>query len=108
MSREFGRIVFAIWLCWYLTGPLAETFDFWDTPQEEMGDIASSIDGALVWAAAAICVAILVSRQFRNCCSYLAEVRLLDLPSSLILTLPVDLSVTEPQPIFLEPPQLRI
>ena len=109
MSREFVRIVFAIWLCWYLTGPLAETFDFWDTPQEEMGDVASSVDGALVWAAAAICFAILVSRRFRNCCSYLAEVRLLDLLPYLSLTLPVDLSVTEPGPIFLdESPQLRI
>lgn len=108
MSREFVRIVFAIWLCWYLTGPLAETFDFWDTPQEEMGDIASSVDGALVWAAAAICVAILLSRQFRNCCSYLAELRLLDLPASLILTLPKDLSVTEPERIFLESSQFRI
>ncbi len=108
MSREFVRIVFAIWLCWYLTGPLAETFDFWDTPQEEMGDIASSVDGALVWAAAAICVAILLSRQFRNCCTYLAEVRLLDLPPSPMFTLPVDLSLPEGGPIFLESPQLRI
>src|SRR2546428_565535 len=79
MSAPFVRIVFVIWLGWYLAGPLAETFDFWDTPQEEMADLASSVDGALVWAAAAICLAILVSRQFCKCCSYLAEAGLLDL-----------------------------
>ena len=64
-----------------------ETFDFWDTPQEEMGDIASSVDGALVWAAAAICLAILVSRQFCKCCSYLTEAGLLDLVSLILAPL---------------------
>src|SRR5439155_19585710 len=99
MSAHFFRIVFVIWLGWYLTGPLAETFDFWDTPQEEMGDLASSLDGALVWAAAAICLAIVVSRQFCKCCSYLAEAGLLDLLSLILVPL-VDLSATEPGSIL--------
>src|SRR5438093_12922653 len=94
MSAPFVRIVFVIWLGWYLTGPLAETFDFWDTPQEEMADLASSVDGALVWAAATICLAILVSRQFCKCCSYLAEAVLLDLLSRILVPLP-ELSTTE-------------
>ena len=95
MSAQFVRIVFLIWLGWYLTGPVVETFDFWDTPQEEMADIASSIDGALVWAAAAICLAILVSRELCRCCSYLTEAGLLDLRSLILFQLE-DCSATEP------------
>jgi len=107
MSAHFFRIVFVIWLGWYLTGPLAETFDFWDTPQEEMGDLASSLDGALVWAAAAICLAILVSRQFCKCCSYLAEAGLLDLLSLIFVPL-TDLSTTEVGSIIAGSTPLRI
>ena len=107
MSAPFVRIVFVIWLGWYLTGPLAETFDFWDTPQEEMTDLASSVDGALVWAAAAICLAILVSRQFCKCCSYLAEAGLLDLLSLIFVRLP-DLSATERGPLLTGSIPLRI
>ncbi len=107
MSAHFFRIVFVIWLGWYLTGPLAETFDFWDTPQEEMTDLASSVDGALVWAAAAICLAILVSRQFCKCCSYLAEAGLLDLLFLIFVPL-VDLSATERVSILPGSTPLRI
>ena len=107
MSAPFVRIVFVFWLGWYLTGPLAETFDFWDTPQEEMTDLASSVDGALVWAAAAICLAILVSRQFCKCCSYLAEAGLLDLLSLIFVPL-VDLSATERGPLLTGSIPLRI
>ncbi len=107
MSAPFVRIVFVIWLGWYLTGPLAETFDFWDTPQEEMTDLASSVDGALVWAAAAICLAILVSRQFCKCCSYLAEAGLLDLLSLIFVPL-TDLSTTVVGSIIAGSTPLRI
>src|SRR5881296_830170 len=107
MSAPFVRIVFVIWLGWYLTGPLAETFDFWDTPQEEMTDIASSVDGTLVWAAAAICLAILISRQFCKCCSYLAEAGLSDLLFLILLPL-VDASAAEPGSILAASTPLRI
>src|SRR5262245_59212200 len=107
MSAHFFRILFLIWLGWYITGPLAETFDFWDTPQEEMSDLASSLDGALVWAAAAICLAILVSREFCKCCSYLAEAGLLDVLSQIVVPL-VELSATEPGSILVGSTPLRI
>src|SRR5207248_3121202 len=107
MSAPFVRIVFVIWLGWYLTGPLAETFDFWDTPQEEIADLASPVDGALVWAAAAICLAILVSRQFCKCCSDLAEAGLLDLLSLIFVPI-VDLSATERGPLLTASLPLRI
>jgi hypothetical protein len=68
MSGRSLRVLFLIWLCWYLTGPLFETFDFWDTPQEEMADIASSTAGVLIWAAAAVCVGIWLSRHLCRCC----------------------------------------
>jgi len=106
MSAQFVRIVFLIWLGWYLTGPVVETFDFWDTPQEEMADIASSVDGALVWAAAAICLAILVSRELCRCCSYLTEAGLLEL--SLIWVPLVDPSATEPWSVLTGSTPLRI
>ena len=106
MNAQFVRIVFLIWLGWYLTGPVVETFDFWDTPQEEMADVASSIDGALVWAAAAICLAILVSRELCRCCSYLTEAGLLEL--SLIWVPLVDPSATEPGSVLTGSTPLRI
>src|SRR5262245_63914829 len=67
MSGRSLRVLFLIWLCWYLAGPLFETFDFWDTPQEELLDIASSTSGALIWAAAEVCLAVLLLRQL---CKY--------------------------------------
>src|SRR5262249_44686383 len=67
MSRRSLQILFLTWLCWYLAGPLFETFDSWDTPQEELADIASSESGSLVWAAAGICIAVLL---FQHLCKY--------------------------------------
>ncbi len=97
MSRQFLRVVFLIWLCWYLAGPLFETFDFWDTPQEEMGDIASSESGVLIWAAAGLCVAVFVFQQFCRCfgCSAVFRVNLLSLLS---LKLPSYLTAAESIP----------
>ena len=58
-------------------------------------------------AAAAICLAILVSRQFCKCCSYLAEAGLLDLLSLIFVPL-VDLSATERGPLLTGSIPLRI
>ena len=86
MSGRFLRVLFLIWLCWYLAGPLFETFDFWDTPQEEMTDIASSASGALIWAAAGVSFGILLLRRLCQCCSALTG-----LNPNLMLPLPFDL-----------------
>ena len=72
MSRKFLRILFLIWLGWYLAGPVIETFDSWDNANEEMLDIASSVCGALVWAAALVCLAIVLLRELLKHSSYLA------------------------------------
>ena len=95
MSRRFLRVIFLIWLCCYLAGPLFETFDFWDTPQEEMGDIASSACGALIWAAAGLCVAVFVFQQFCKSFSCLAAFRV-NLLSPLSFKLPSSLTATGP------------
>lgn len=71
MSRKFLRILFYIWLCWYLSGPVIEVFDSWDNANEEMLDIASTISGALVWAAALVCLAIVLLRHLLKLSSYL-------------------------------------
>jgi len=33
MKRSAAKLFVLLWLGWYLSGPVAETIDFWDTPQ---------------------------------------------------------------------------
>jgi hypothetical protein len=68
MSRILLQTLFLLWLGCYLAGPLVQTFDVWDTPQEEMGDIASSLCGSLIWAACAVSLAIFALRQLLKSC----------------------------------------
>jgi len=99
MSRQCLRVVFLIWLCCYLAGPVFETFDFWETPQEEMGDIASSACGVLIWAAAGLCVAVFVFQQFCNCFGCLAAFPV-NLLSPMSFTFPSYLTAAEPIPVL--------
>ena len=62
------QILFLLWLGCYLAGPLVQAFDVWDTPQEEMGDVASSLCGSLIWAACAVSLAIFALRQLLTSC----------------------------------------
>jgi hypothetical protein len=73
MNRQVVGFLFLLWLVWYLSGPLFETIDFWDTPQEEMGDIAWSASGALSLMAIGACAGICLFRRFRELCCYLAS-----------------------------------
>jgi hypothetical protein len=73
MNRKVLRILFLLWLGWYLSGPLFEMMDSWDTPQEEMIDIFWSAGGAVSLVAAGACIGILVFRKFRDLCCYLAS-----------------------------------
>jgi hypothetical protein len=68
MRRTVLQIAFLIWLGSYLAGPLFQTFDVWDTPQEEMGDVASSQCGSLIWAGCAVGLAIFALRQLLKSC----------------------------------------
>jgi hypothetical protein len=74
MNRQVLRIFFLLWLGWYLSGPLFEIVDTWDTPQEEMNDVGWSAGGALSLVAAGVCIGIFLCRKFRELCCYLASV----------------------------------
>ena|SRR5215469_16148306 len=67
MSRRVSQSLFLIWLCLYLAGPLVQTVDFWDTPQDEMTDVASSLCGTLIWMACAASLARFALQQLRKC-----------------------------------------
>ena len=55
---RFVRLLILLWLAWYLPGPICEVVDFWDSPAEEMQDVAFHGGGALSLAAAAFGVAL--------------------------------------------------
>jgi hypothetical protein len=47
MKRHTLRVLIVLWLGWYLSCPVAEVVDFWDTPPEEMRDIAHVAGGVV-------------------------------------------------------------
>lgn len=71
MKRRVLRIVVLLWLGWYLTGPVCETFDFWDPPRAEMQDVKRNAGGYATLVAAIFCVAIFLIRKWRERCSFL-------------------------------------
>jgi hypothetical protein len=54
--------------------------DRWDTPREEMSDVAASLGGAVVWIAIAAGVGLFAIREFAKRYSALAEVFLTKQP----------------------------
>ncbi len=66
MKRRVIRILILLWLGWYLSGPLAATIDFWDSPQEEMKDITRDAGGAVTLIAAAVSIGIALARKLRE------------------------------------------
>src|SRR5215470_8948579 len=74
VKRHALRIVVLLWLGWYTSGPLCETIDFWDTPQEEMRDVMCSAGGAATLVAGIFCLGILLFRKWRERCSLQARV----------------------------------
>lgn len=66
MKHRGIRLLFLLWLSCYLSGPLCETFDFWDTPQEEMQDINRTAGGAVPLIAVIFCFAIASFQKFRE------------------------------------------
>jgi hypothetical protein len=65
MKRRTVKVFFLLWSGWYLSGPVAETIDFWDPPTEEMRDVQRNAGGTVVLLAAAVCIAILLLRKSR-------------------------------------------
>src|SRR5215831_7159902 len=106
MTSPFLRTLFFFWLCCYLAGPLVQMFDSWDSLEEEMGDIAFSTSGVLIWAGAAIAIAMLLFRHFCKVCKYLDRVYGIELPT-LIVKLATTSAATEAGLILASPP-LRI
>ncbi len=60
------RLLILLWLGWYLSGPICEVVDFWDTPTEEMQDVAFHGGGAVSLAAVAFCVGITLASKART------------------------------------------
>ena len=73
MNRRVLGILFLLWLAWYLSGPLFETIDFWDTPQEEMVDVFWSASGTLSLMAVGLCVGVFLFRRIRELCCSMAS-----------------------------------
>jgi hypothetical protein len=63
MKHRAAKFFVLLWLGWYLSGPISETIDFWDTPKEEMRDVLRNAGGTVVLVAAAICIGIALLRK---------------------------------------------
>ncbi len=74
MKRRVLRLLVLLWLGWYLSGPMFETIDSWDSPQEEIADIARNAGGTLTLLAVAVCVVAVLFRKVRERCAFLARV----------------------------------
>lgn len=107
VKRRVLRIVVLLWLGWYISGPLCETVDFWDTPRVEMLDVMCSAGGTATLVACIFCVGILLFRKWRERYSLLARAfghRFLPLT----FQLPTFAFLTAPAPSPSPPLPLRI
>jgi hypothetical protein len=66
VKRRVVKVLVLLWLGWYLSGPLAETVDFWDTPREEWADMIRTAGGLVALLGAAIVVGVSRYRSFRE------------------------------------------
>lgn len=107
LKQRAIKFVLLLWLGWYLSGPVAETIDFWDSPTEEMHDVLRNAGGTAVLVAAAVCIGIVLLRRSREGFGHLAEaLRHHSLP--LICTFPVCLPLAAPIATHSPPAPLRI
>ena len=65
MRGRLLRIVVLLWIGWYLSGPAAETFDYWDGPSQEVHDVMFNAGGGVTVAAFALFL-ILRSKTLRK------------------------------------------
>lgn len=73
-KRWLIRVLVLFWLGWYLCGPIAETFDFWDPPREEMRDVERNAGGLMTLLAIVVCFGIAAFRKLRARCLSLGEI----------------------------------
>src|SRR6516225_5785148 len=81
MKRRAVKVFFVLWFASYLSGPLAETIDFWDPPTEEMRDVQRNAGGAMVLVAAAVCIGILLLLKAPSLFRHIAELAHQHLPA---------------------------
>lgn len=70
-KRALKLLVFVL-LGWYLSGPLFEAVDVWDSPREELQDITRSAGGYVTLVAAVVCFAIVLLQKLRDRCRCVA------------------------------------
>jgi hypothetical protein len=66
MKRRVLRILVLLWLGWYVSGPAAEMVDFWDTPPQELHDIARSAGGMVALIGTALAIVLSQIRKLRE------------------------------------------
>lgn len=66
MQRRAFRILLLFWLGWYLSGPMAEMVDFWDTPPQEIHDIARAGGGMVALIGTALAIVLSQIRKLRD------------------------------------------
>ncbi len=74
MKPRAIRVLLLLWLGWYLSGPIAETVDFWDSPKEEIRDVMRNAGGAATLFVAVIYVGIALFRKLHQRCALVARV----------------------------------
>ena len=75
MKRRIVKFVILFWFGWYLSGPVCEAFDSWDSAPEEMNDMLFHAGGVQSLLAAGFSVGIGLIRGLRRLCRALARVR---------------------------------
>jgi len=61
-------MIVLLWIGWYVSGPIAETIDRWDTPHQELHDILFNAGGRVTLVACAFALIILQAKKLRDSC----------------------------------------
>lgn len=59
-------MIVLLWFGWYLSGPIAATFDTWDGPLQEFHDIQFNAGGGVALIAAVFCFSILLVKKLQE------------------------------------------
>jgi hypothetical protein len=95
MKRRVLRMFVLLWLGWYLTGPLAEVVDFWDTPPQEMHDIARSVGGMVALIGTALAIVLSQIRKLRE------RLKISALPARTLIALAIERPLAAVTPVML-------